>query len=287
MKTQIKFRPRYAVIAVVAVIVIIFAASCLVTVQAGEIGYRTSLGKIVETELQPGLHFRFPITQKIVPVSVQEHVYNTITPAFTMDMQTADINVIVNWAVEPAYIKFLVENIGVDQIEAKLIVPRVNSVLKNTVGLYNASDLVASRNIVSDLVKNALSDTLIDYGIRITGFSLANIDFSDAFEQAIEQKVQAEQEALRAKNVTLQREEENTQAVNKAKADAQMVQLEADAEAYSIRVRAEAEAEAIRLIQQQLSTNPLYVEYLKALAWDGKLPTTQLSPNSNIIFDLP
>jgi len=284
---KMKFKARYAVIILIAIVVIIVVSTCFVTIDAGEIGYRLTLGQISATDLQPGLHMRFPFTQKIIRVDVRERVYHVIAPSFTQDMQTADIEVIVNYAIESASIRSLVENIGIDQIESKLIVPQVNEVLKNAIGKYKAEGLVANRSTVSDLVKTELSSTLIASGIRVTGFSLANIDFSDTFEATIEAKVQAEQEALRAANVTKQKEEENLQAVNAAKAAAEQVKLEADAEAYAIKARAESEAEAIELIQEQLAKDPLYIEYVKALAWDGKLPTTQLSPSTSVIMDLP
>ncbi len=81
------------------------------------------------------------------------------------------------------------------------------------------------------------------------------------FAQAIESKVEAEQKAQKAENDLIRIEVEARQ-------------LEAQAEGLAAANIAEArgEAEAIAIINQALSTNPNYLEWLKTQAWDGKLP---------------
>ena len=76
------------------------------------------------------------------------------------------------------------------------------------------------------------------------------IDYSDSFEKAIEGKVTAEQEALKAKNKTVQVEEEAKQRV-----------IAAEAEAKSMAIRANA-----------LTQNHNLIQYELAQKWDGKLP---------------
>ena len=70
------------------------------------------------------------------------------------------------------------------------------------------------------------------------------------FEKAIESKVTAEQEALKAKNRTVQIQEEAKQKL-----------ISAEAEAKSMAIRANA-----------LTQNKALVEYEAVQRWDGKLP---------------
>ena len=79
---------------------------------------------------------------------------------------------------------------------------------------------------------------------------MVEINYSEVFERAIESKVTAEQEALKAKNKTVQVEEEAKQKV-----------IAAEAEAKSMAIRARA-----------LSQNKSLVEYEAVQKWDGKMP---------------
>jgi hypothetical protein len=83
---------------------------------------------------------------------------------------------------------------------------------------------------------------------------LVDIDFDDAFENAIKEKQVAEQNALKAKNVTIQVEEQAKQT----------------------KIKAEAEAEAMRIKAHALESNPKLVSYEAVQKWDGQLPQYML-----------
>lgn len=101
---------------------------------------------------------------------------------------------------------------------------------------------------------NKLQEQLDDNYISITDFNITDIDYSDAFEKAIESKVTAEQEALKAKNITVQVKEEARQKV----------------------IAAEAEAKSMAIRAQALTQNKALVEYEAVKKWDGKLPQYQM-----------
>ena len=90
---------------------------------------------------------------------------------------------------------------------------------------------------------------------------MIDVDFEDSFEQTIREKVAAEQEAQKVKNETVKKEELAKQEVIAAEASAQAKKIEADADAY-----------AIKVVQEQLDKSPNYNDYIRAQAWDGKLP---------------
>ena len=77
-----------------------------------------------------------------------------------------------------------------------------------------------------------------------------NIDYSDNFEKAIEDKVIAEQKAQEAVNNTKRIQEEAQQTV----------------------IAAKAEAEAMEIKSQALAKNKGLTEYEAVLRWNGELP---------------
>ena len=75
--------------------------------------------------------------------------------------------------------------------------------------------------------------------------------------------------------------------MNSAEANAQAKRLEADAEAYRVLTEAQAESDAIRLINEQLSRSPLYVDLVRAKRWNGILPQTVLGEGVGTFLSLP
>ena len=102
-------------------------------------------------------------------------------------------------------------------------------------------------------------------GPAIANVAITDFDFSAEFNRAIEEKVRAEQEALKAINEKLRR-------VTQAEAAAAERTLAADAEAYQIEVASKARADAIRREAEALKDNPALIQLRIAEKWNGQLP---------------
>ncbi len=101
--------------------------------------------------------------------------------------------------------------------------------------------------------------------LTIANVAITDFDFSTEFNRAIEEKVKAEQDALKAVNEKLRR-------VTQAEAAAAERTLAADARAYEIEVSSKARADAIRREAQALKNNPELIQLRMAEKWDGVLP---------------
>lgn len=253
---------KYMVIAAVVVLAVIVGLSSFTTIPEGYIGLRYQFGKIVDVNTDAGLHFKVPFVESVKLVDIREQVFDLTTTAYTSDTQTVEaLNLKVNYVVTKSSAADLQRSVGIANVSDKLIMPRVNTILKNEIGQYRAEDLVQSRNALQQHVEEELSTELAEYGVQIISLSIVNIDFDDSFEEAVRAKVVAEQEALKAQNKTKEKEEQAKQTV-----------IEAQAEADSNRLIADSEAYAIEIIQEALSKNPQYIDLEKIKKWDGKLP---------------
>ena len=248
--------------AVVAIVVGIVLIAGFRIIPEGHIGVKTQLGRIVSSDLGAGPHLSIPFIQSIKSVSVQEQAYEFSAAAYTKDTQTVEnIQGKLNYQYDRSKLSDIIRNIGIKNVESKIIVPQVNSILKNAIGGFKAEDLVQGRATLQEQVESELRTSLAQSGINVTAFNIENIDFEDSFEEVIRAKVAAEQEALRMRNETVAKEEQAKQTVIAAQAKADSQRLEAEAEAY-----------AIELIQKQLAASPKYIELKKVEKWDGKWP---------------
>ena len=273
-------------IAAVALLLIITVVGSFNVVNEGYVGVKTRFGEITEADLTPGLHWHIPFIEDIEPVDIREQVYMTNEACYTKDTQTVESMLVkLNYSYSPAMLTHLIQNVGIKTVEPVLIVPRVSSSLKNVTGKYRAEDLVQNRMAMQQEIMEILSESLEEYGIIVRSFAIENMEFESSFEQAIRLKVEAEQEALRVKNVTLTKQEEANQLVIKAKADAdsaaikvkqdaENARIAAEADAFATKTRKEAEAYGIELIQAQLAKGGTqYIEFIKASNWDGRWPS--------------
>lgn len=249
-------------IIIVAVVLLVALGSSFTVINEGYVGVKYQFGKIIESDLTAGLNFKIPFIQDIRSVDIREQMYETQTTAYTKDTQTVEnLHVKLTYVYDKSSLENLIRNIGINNIETKLIIPQVQSVMKNEIGKVKAEELVQSRSTIQENIESKLRDDLAKSGIIISSFSIENIDFEDGFEEAIRAKVVAEQEALKMQNKTKEEEELARQAVIKAQAAAESEKIKADAEAY-----------AIEKIQQQLTQSPEYIELKRVEKWDGKYP---------------
>lgn len=259
------------IVAVVLVAAVVLLLNSFTVVNEGYVGVKYQFGKIVRSDLTAGLNGHIPFIEEIQQVDTREQVYSVLTDAYTSDTQTVDsLSLKLNYYYDGTQLSEIIRSIGISNVETKLLVPNVAKIAKNEIGRVKAEDLVQSRSEVQSAIFEELKETLAPSGIIVTAFAIENLSFDSAFEESIQAKVIAAQDALKMQNKTAEREEEAKQQV-----------IAAQAEADSLKIKADAEAYAIKAVQEQLNSSPNYIDYLKINNWDGKLPQaigTEVNP---------
>jgi len=215
---------------------------------------------VTSPPLDEGLHFVVPFQDTIVNMEVRTLKFVTATSAASKDLQTVSTEVTVNYAPDPNTVNTLYKEVGLTY-ESRVIQPAVEEVVKQVTANYNAEELITKRPQVKGDIEAEITSRLNVYNIDTEVISITDFQFSVLFSQAIESKVEAEQKAQKAENDLLRIEVEARQIEQQAKGIA----------AANV-AQAEGEAEAIRVINEALSANPFYLEWLKTQAWDGRLP---------------
>src|SRR5690606_17695828 len=253
------------------------------TVDQGERGVHLRNGKIIGTA-EPGLGFKLPLFDTIVKISTQTHTVSyQALQAYSRDQQPAVLRASVTFSVPPGQVEEVYANFkSVDAMVARLVDRQVPTQVENIFGRYTAISVVQERTKfgleTTEAIRNAIRGP-----IEISSVQIENIDFSDAYERSVEDRMRAEVE-VQTQRQNLEKERVNAEiAVTRAQAEADSQLARAKAEAEAIRIRGEAEASAIKSRADALAKNQNLVELIKAERWDGKLPTTVL-PNGTLPF---
>ena len=273
-----------AIIAGIVIVVALIAfVTCTATVETGYTGIVTTFGKVEDVTLEAGLHFKSPF-QQIIAMDNREQKTSFTTEAFSSDIQQVDITGSINYAINKSTAMNLFKEVGTDYFN-KLVYPRMLEITKGVFSKYSAENLVANREKLSQDIRDGLFEELKDYGINVISLSIENLDFTDAFTDAVEAKQVAAQRKLQAEieqaQMTMETQQQAERQRINAEAAANVAKINADADAYATKVRSEAEAEANKKIAESLTENLIKFNEIKN--WDGKLPTFMAGEGTSTI----
>lgn len=264
----------FAVMMVVVFVLTGCSPAKAVTIKEGEVGIVVKFGQADDELLYPGFYFTMPIVTRVVKMNVQWQKYYIETSAFSKDMQQVDIKCSLNYALQSQGALKMYKDVG-KKYDDKIMLPLALDALKSTFSRYSAEELVANRDLIAEEVFAELAQELEFYSIRVQEVAIEDIDFSDAFTNAIEAKQVATQTLLQAeteqKQQTLIAEAEAERAMIKAKSESEQRLIRAQAEADAVKIAADAEAYRLEMESKHITDAVIQKETVEK--WDGKLPT--------------
>lgn len=211
-----------------SLLVLIALISAVYSISPGYRGVLITLGKVSQHSYINGVGFKWPFVSSMIKMDVRTRKMTDKTSTYTSDIQTADLEYTFTYDLNPENIHILYEKVGLDY-EAKAILPSLNDVLKDVIGKWQAQELVANRDKARVDVVAGLQERLDRRFFQNITFQFINIDYSDKFEGAIEDKVIAEQKAQEAVNNTKRIKEEAEQKLISAKAEAEAMEIKSEA----------------------------------------------------------
>lgn len=236
--------------ATLLIFIVVALFSSFGTVGAGERGIKTRFGAVTGHIYDAGLYFKTPFIEKVVAMNVQTQKEQATATAASSDLQNVNATIAVNYSVDPAQVATIYKTIGVD-FKERIIDPAIQETVKAITANFTAEELITKREEVRDQIQAKLTEKLKGFGILVESFSIVDFNFSKSFNDAIEAKVTAEQDALAAKNKLSQVQYEAQQAVEEATGKAKSTQIEGDA----------------------LRSNPQVLQLRAIEKWNGVLPT--------------
>lgn len=248
-----KIPAKAILIGVAAFVMFLLIVATYFGVDAGERGVVLRFGE-VNRVVEPGPHFKIPLAEQVVHMSVRVQKTTTKTEAASRDLQVVQTTMVLNYSIEPSKAGQMYSNIGLSYNE-RVIDPAVKESFKAAAARYTAEELISKREALKTEVRNYLRERLHVFGIVVVELSITDFEFSQEFNKAIESKQTAEQNALRAKR------------------DLDRIRVEAEQKVTS----AKAEAEALRLQREVISPELIQLRQIEAQIkaiekWDGKMP---------------
>lgn len=269
---------------------ILIILSCVSYVPTGHTGIITTFGKVHDETSEEGLAIHAP-WENIIKMDNREQRVAFTLQAFSKDIQQVDIQGSINININKAVAMILYREVGTDYVNI-FVTPRIQEDVKIVIAQYTAENLIENRQAASDAIYELIKSELTNKGINVISLALENVDFTDAFEVAVEAKQVATQEKQRAQTeqerMTMEEEAKAKRAVIVANAEAEKAKIAAQADLEVVKIQAEAslfagqrEAEMNQRISEALTTDLIRYYWIKQ--WDGKLPTVSTDNAMSIL----
>lgn len=246
--------------AVSALVILVVLFGSFGTISAGERGVKTRFSAVVGT-VGEGLYVKLPFIEHVVRIDIKTQKEQVEASAASKDLQTVNSAIALNYSLDPSLVAHLYQSVGIGYKE-RIIDPVIQESVKASTAKFTAEELITKREEVRAEIETHLREKFQGSGVVVVGLNITNFDFSKSFNDAIEAKVTAEQNALAAKNKLSQVQYEAQQAIEKAKGN----------------------AEALRVESAAINSNPQVLQLRAIEKWNGVLPqvTSGATPFINL-----
>ena len=243
---------------------IVLAALVLVTgstgtVGAGQRGVLLRFGAVTGEIKEEGLYFKIPFAEQVVLMSTQIQKYSAPASSSSKDLQVVTTEVTLNYQLNAGSVGETYRNMRQDY-ESRVIQPFIQEAIKSTTANFDAEQLITQRPRVKAELQDLITKRLAPLGIGVVELSITDFQFTQVFQDSIEAKVRAVQQALEAENALRRVGFEAQQQITRATAEARGLELQ----------KAQITAQLLELRQ-------IEVQRAAVDKWNGVMPTVVTS----------
>ena len=276
-KRQSRRAVAAVIVGVVMTVVFVFVPFGFVQVDAGEMMLVKEWGK-AKNVTSAGLQFVNIVSQSTEKYSVQTQQIDQAFEAYSLDAQSMQIKMAVQYTIDGSKIIEIANTYGSQKVLQTKIEKVIEEKAKTVLSTKSAMVIIETRGTISPLLLEAVKEIENHYYITVNAVIIYDITFNDAFENAVEQKMIAEQEKLKAQY-------DKERAIIKAEEQLEVAKKEAEAAI----AKSEGDAEALVIMQNAWSSLSKEVKdaMLRQMVyekWNGELP--QVMSDGSLIYDI-
>ena len=261
------------------------ASNSLYVVDETQRAVKLRFGEVVEENIQPGLHFKVPITQTIRKFDTRLLTLDTDPSRYlTLEQKAVIVDSYVMWqVVNPT--RYYEATAGDELMARRLIQPRVDESLRNEFGRLNLQQIIAERR--DDLMTGPTEDldALLreELGVAVRDIRVKRIDLPEDVSSAVYDRMRSERER-EAREWRAQGQEEAERI--RANADRRRQVLLAQAQARSETLRGEGDAEAAGIFSEAYGQDQEFFSFWRSLnayrtSFEGDDNMLVLDPSSD------
>lgn len=240
------------------------ATSTLYVIQETELAVKLRFGRLIETNIQPGLHYKIPFVDKVRKFDARVLTLDA-DPAsfFTVEKKRLIVDAFSKWRIVDVDVYYRSTG-GNFLVAQERLASRVNDGLRNQFGARTLQEVVSGER--DQLMKN-LADKLNltvrqTLGVEVVDVRIKGIDLPSEVSEQVYRRMKAERE----KEARILRSEGGEQAEKiRADADRQKTILLANAYRIAEETKGQGDAQATSTYADAYTKNPEFYAFIRSL----------------------
>jgi modulator of FtsH protease HflC len=243
--------------------IVLLAVNAVFVVSEGQVGVLFQLGRIVRSDIAPGIHFKLPLVQdarvfdrRILTLDAQPERY------LTSEKKDVNVDFFAKWRISDVG-RFYTTTNGQELETIQRLSPILKEALRNQVTQRTLRETVsdARSSMTEALVKNS-NEAAKTLGIEIVDVRIKRIDLPEEVSESVYNRMRAER--ARVANELRSRGTEAADAI-RANADRNRRVILAEAEREAQQLRGEGDAEAARKYAEAYGRDPEFYNFHRSL----------------------
>ncbi len=244
------------------------ATSTLYVIQETELAVKLRFGRLIETDIQPGLHYKIPFVDKVRKFDARVLTLDA-DPAsfFTVEKKRLIVDAFSKWRIVDVDVYYRSTG-GNFLVAQERLASRVNDGLRNQFGARTLQEVVSGER--DQLMKN-LADKLNltvrqTLGVEVVDVRIKGIDLPPEVSEQVYRRMKAERE----KEARILRSEGGEQAEKiRADADRQKTVILANAYRIAEETKGQGDAQATSTYADAYTKNPEFYAFIRSLTAYG------------------
>ncbi|APQ12092.1 membrane protease HflC [Pseudomonas oryzihabitans] len=249
---------------IVVVLLGLGAWSSLFVVKQTERAVMLRFGRVVEPNLEPGLHFKIPYVNRVRKFDARLQTLDTPTQRFlTLEKKAVMVDAYAKWRIANPE-RYYTATSGLKQIADERLLRRLESGLRDQFGRRTLSEVVSGErdSMVGDLTASLNRMANQELGIEVADVRIKAIDLPKEVSRSVYERMSTEREREAREHRAKGRE--LAEGI-RADADRQRRVILAEAYRQAEEARGAGDAQAAQVYSQAYSKNPAFFSFYRSL----------------------
>jgi len=249
---------------IILILTVAVATQALYVVNETERAVKLRFGEIVQFDVSPGLHFKWPILNSVRKFDARILTLDAPPQRYlTSEKKALMVDSFVKWRVKDVA-KFYTTSGGDEDRLNRLLAQRVDTGLRNEFGVRTVKEVVSGER---DQLMTSLSNNLdrvaqSELGVEIIDLRVKKIDLPQEVSESVYNRMRTERERLARE---LRAEGTEIAVEIRAKADKERTIILADAYKIAEETRGDGDAIATATYAEAYSKDPEFYDFTRSL----------------------
>ena len=249
---------------IILILTVAVATQALYVVNETERAVKLRFGEIVQFDVSPGLHFKWPILNSVRKFDARILTLDAPPQRYlTSEKKALMVDSFVKWRVKDVA-KFYTTSGGDEDRLNRLLAQRVDTGLRNEFGVRTVKEVVSGERdqLMTSLTSNLDRVAQSELGVEIIDLRVKKIDLPQEVSESVYNRMRTERERLARE---LRAEGTEIAVEIRAKADKERTIILADAYKIAEETRGDGDAIATATYAEAYSKDPEFYDFTRSL----------------------